>query len=652
MKKKVLVYQIQPASWKNLLPLSAALLVSYSRGIPRLAQEYDFEIMIRRENLSENFQPEMDAGILAFSTYSWNFRHSLKLAELHKTCDPTKLTIFGGPMMPSAPERIKELLVRYPFIDVVVTGMGEWTFGDILLARLDGKSLEDIAGVSFRILDGNVFCNPPNYQRSLDELPSPFLDGTCDDLIMKYGSLITGVLWETDRGCPYNCAYCVQGNADFSKILIFDKERLFRELEWISRNRVDYVFCADANFGILPRDVEIAERIAQTSKTTGCPKFFLVPWLKSSSGKIMRVLEILNSGGVYSRLTLSMQSFNPDTLEAVSRKNLSFKDFTDIKEEAGKKGITTYTEMILGLPGETYQSFLDGLRICMDKRLKHFFTVYICRLLENTRMASPDYVKKHKLDTRTIAVGLGRHVALDSGERETEDVIVSTSTLSVEEWKQAFLMSSAVLALYNFRLAFFVCNYLRQDYGIDLIYLIGYIVDWAQKNRNTFLGKAVEIIVNGRQAILGGNSDVVSLDFTGKMVYEIPEAAMILLLYNKTSYCLELRQAVDEYLRSLDIVADGQILDEVFIYQQFRIPVWNHKAADRQRFRFNVPQYFQALCVDGEPVMIEEKDVCLDAVGNSTVCESFADFVRSRLTFATFEILDVTIVPAGIQKGS
>ena len=57
--------------------------------------------------------------------------------------------------------------------------------------------------------------------------------------------------WETNRGCPFSCAYCDWGSATGSKQMgVFPQERLKEEMEWFSHHSIEYIFCCDANFGM------------------------------------------------------------------------------------------------------------------------------------------------------------------------------------------------------------------------------------------------------------------------------------------------------------------------------------------------------------------------------------------------------------------
>lgn len=630
------------------MPLSAGLLTSYAKSIPQIREGYDVMIEILRQDPEVTVCSYQQPDVLAFSVYSWNFRQSTEVARLGKLSSPGSLTVFGGPMIPNDSDDLKAFFNRYPFIDIVVHGMGEWVFSEILLARLRGEGFGSIAGISYRNGSGFISTGEPLYLRNLDELPSPFLDGTFDELISRYKDRITGVLWETNRGCPYNCVFCVQGNSAFSKIIKFSQDRLSKELEWISERKISYLFGTDANFGILPRDIEITKKIAGLHRQNGYPEVFFINWLKNSSKKMLEIIEILQEVNVQTRLTLSMQSFNERTLTAIKRKNMTTSTFQKLREEAAKKGITTYTELILGLPNDTYESVISNLARCMDRYLTHFFVVYLCRLLDGTEMAQYEYRDKYKLQTRSCRVGFGRQEGYDIGVEEKEEIIVATSTLPVKDWSKAFIFIYAALVLYNFRLAFFILNYLKRELAFNIINFMEYIIQEPWKDDSyAVIKKAIGIIDNGRQSILDSKTNLVSLDFTGHMLFECQEAALFILLREIDSFYKELRMLVDKYLDSKKIAFDAKILSEVFRYQRYCIPTWRGPNHYNASFEFNIPQYFQALCVDDNPIAICRQKTYAEIGDEADENRSPVDFAKSRLTISTFKISKVKSIRSG-----
>ena len=81
-KRQVYIHQIQSSADKNLLPLAAGLVTSYARSIPTLSEAYNLDIRVSREDPIDTVKSHSSPDVLGFSTYSWNFRQSLEVAQV------------------------------------------------------------------------------------------------------------------------------------------------------------------------------------------------------------------------------------------------------------------------------------------------------------------------------------------------------------------------------------------------------------------------------------------------------------------------------------------------------------------------------------------------------------------------------------------
>ena len=184
---------------------------------------------------------------------------SLEAARRLKRRNPDQLIIFGGPQVP---DHAEAFLRANPFIDLVVHNEGERTFVD-LLNRLPARDWTGVRGISY-LADGQFVRPPPvERMRDLEELPSPFLNGTFNALIESNPGEQWIGLWETNRGCPFQCTFCDWGSATAGKVTKFEFDRLHGELKWFADRTIKYIFVCDANFGIQKRDVEIAQAVAE-----------------------------------------------------------------------------------------------------------------------------------------------------------------------------------------------------------------------------------------------------------------------------------------------------------------------------------------------------------------------------------------------------
>ena len=643
-KKNVYMHQFQTPSSKNLLPLAIGLITAFQKNDSLISESFNFELKILRGDPEEIVDSYCDPDVLAFSAYSWNFQQSLEVANVAKKRYPDALIVFGGPMigLSQKPKEIERFFRMCEHVDIIVHGMGEWTFSEILRKRMDDNDFTNIGGISYRNLNspaGFTSTSPAVFlKKDINEIPSPFLEGIFDDILINHRDKITGALWETNRGCPFACAFCVQGDRIFNNILMFDEDRLLDELEWMKENNFEYIFCTDANFRIKKKDIALAKKIVEMKKNYNCPKYFVVNWTKNSSKKILDITEIFNEGGIPTRITLSRQSFNDTVLEAIKRKNIRQSAYNELTREANQRKILSYTELILGLPEETYDSFAAGIEILMDEHIAHNFIVYLCRLLDGTEMASIDNREKYEYDTRVVPVCLGRNVERQIGVNEYEEIIVGTSTMPACDWKKAHSLSSFALALFNYRLAFYALAYCKNEYSISLREFFEFLIQETNDSKKyKFLNKVNNLIKDCQENIIKENGSLMSLDFTGDLFFESNEVACLLCIKHLDDFYSDLRDIINEFLESKGANINKAVLDEVFKYQKSLIPTWYSKLDESASFEYNIPQYFHSLCADRDtniPKIIKNKNTIkiLDKIGfdNNAV-----QYVKKRLTITT-----------------
>ncbi|MGH6682189.1 MAG: B12-binding domain-containing radical SAM protein, partial [Bradyrhizobium sp.] len=283
-------------SGQNYLPYSVALLEGYARHMAAEPERYRFRLPIyKRVSISKAVEQLIGCHIVGFSTYVWNGQISLEIARRLKARRPQTLIIFGGPHVPDQPEAF---LRANPFIDVAVHNEGEQTFLR-LLEMYPARDWSQVPGVSFVAPDGSFTKNPNGERfRDLDEVPSPFLTGAFDGIMRANPDEHWIGLWETNRGCPFQCTFCDWGSATAAKVTKFGMERLVAEVDWFSKNKIEYIFCCDANFGIQKRDVDVAEYVAKIKVETGFPVALSVQNTKNATERAYLTQKILSDAGL------------------------------------------------------------------------------------------------------------------------------------------------------------------------------------------------------------------------------------------------------------------------------------------------------------------------------------------------------------------
>ena len=118
------------------------------------------------------------------------------------------------------------------------------------------RELNDIDNISYRE-DGKVITTKYVSQTTTD-FPSPYLTGVFDDLLDD--GVNFSAVFETNRGCPNQCSYCDWGEPK-TKVRLFPMEPIKAEIDWFAEHKIEFIYAADANFGLFSRDIEIAQAL-------------------------------------------------------------------------------------------------------------------------------------------------------------------------------------------------------------------------------------------------------------------------------------------------------------------------------------------------------------------------------------------------------
>jgi hypothetical protein len=419
------------------MPLAAGYLKAAALDDPEIARRaqiriHNFKGGVTNAAMANAIFAELPYDVLAFSVFGWNFASFGALAATFKQGNPNGWVVFGGTHVANQAERVFRL---FPEVDIVVNGEGELTFRDILKARIDGASPQDldkIAGLSYRDSSGGTVTTSDRARlEDLGIIPSPFLTGALD-LTDAAGNFRYDVaLMETSRGCPYKCAFCYWGGAVGQKVRSFPIERLRAELDLFGRLKVHTLVVCDANFGLLRQDVEFVKALIETRERHGFPRALETSWAKNKSASFYAIVKMLKDAGMRSSFTLALQSLSDGALETMNRRNMKVNEWEDLVDWLGREGLDCYAELIWGAPGETVADFMAGYDRLSRKVTR--IAIYPMLLLPNT-----DYMDRK--------AELGIHCV--RGDQDDFEYVLShnTMTLSENQAMQRFVFWARVLA--------------------------------------------------------------------------------------------------------------------------------------------------------------------------------------------------------------
>jgi len=584
------------------LPYSVGLLQAYVERHADRSQRYEFlPLVYGRPRLEDAVAHLSGADVVGFSCYVWNVELSLRIAEAVKQRSPGTLVVLGGPQVPDVPEAF---LRAHPFVDVVCHGEGERAFAEILAAA-PTRDWSRTPSVSF--LDGGrSFTHPLEPRmRDLAQVPSPYAEGVFApimDAAPDQGWLAT---WETNRGCPFSCAFCDWGSATASKVNRFDMQRLAAELEWFADHGIGHLFVVDANFGILPRDIEITELLIETFASRDARVGVSVQSAKNATERSYRVQHLLATAPSVQGfgVTLSMQSLNADTLKRIKRDNISLQTFRELQWRFLRDGIPTYTDLIIGLPGETYDSFADGIATIIAEGQHNRLAIYNCGLLPNADMGDPGYQAEHGIESVRMPIVHeyeSRERTARVEVKEYLEVVVATSAMTCAEWVRARAFASAVELLHMDRVLQIPLVVLAAHYGIGYRAAIEALLA-ADGAEHPVCARLRTILVDNAVAIQRGEPEFVASEEYLDLSWPVHQYALVALVLEGRidHFYAEALRLLEELVGDSD---PGPLRDAISLNQAMLIRPSTYVDVELD-LEHNVFEFYRGV-VDGERVAL------------------------------------------------
>ena len=545
-------------------PLSIGLIAEF---LKLHNKNLEIDLFKKPSELSKYIETE-NPEIVMFGNYMWIEKLNCFYAKEVKRKNKKILTVFGGPNFSIENEKKKIFLKKNPQIDFLIEGDGEIVAKLIVESfeknkkNIDLTKKENIPNTISITNNGKVIIPDSKDFRigvsetKLENIPSPYLSGIMD----KFFEDGTIPLLESNRGCPYSCTFCQQGTKYFSKIRYYDHERIKDELIYIAKKihknnlDMDIVEFTDPNFGMYKNDIDIFRHIRFVQDKFNFPGNVWCSSGKSQYERILDTAKILKKGSIMVRATV--QSMNNETLKNIKRVNLPAHIFKKMASE----GVETYSDVMLGLPGETKKSYIDGILALIDYGIDEFSMLQTI-LLKGTEMEHKEYINKHKLKTKfRIIPECDGVYKVDNAEQritETEEIIYETKTLSYQDFLECRKFSLLVHIFHNTRLLRPLYKYLDHK-KINRSEVIFKIYEYCKKNETT-INKLLDDFVLSTESELSNKDLIYDInedisEMSSNKIYKFLTLALI-------NYKKEIIKIINDV--ALEHFSDAKIYDKI-----------------------------------------------------------------------------------------
>ncbi len=417
---------------RNSVPIGMGFVAAY------LQSRFDGDVRIHQFRTFEELHGaarDLRPDVVAFGSYSWNTSLTHKAAGYVRDRFPDAVIAVGGPDISQSPEMCARDLAAWPAVDCVMPNEGEGPARNLVEAVLGGLGRRDLRADP---PEGCLSLDPdrgtatgrvmPRFDDDVNAIPSPYLTGLMDRFLADEDYL---PIIQTARGCPYRCTFCVSGKDTWSKVKTFDFERVKAEIDYIAeRSANPFMRLADENFGILKRDIRIAEYLMEKRRIAQFPAAVSIYTDKHPTDRVKQINLLMKD---LMPFCISFQSMTPSVLDNIARINLKDTTIDQAIEFANEHGLLLVSELIFALPGETVDSFLDSIDQLIDRRFESIAMNQL-RILKGTAMDTPEDRERFQVRTLYSMSENGYTNHPDMENVEIDEWVIANSSLTEEEY--------------------------------------------------------------------------------------------------------------------------------------------------------------------------------------------------------------------------
>lgn len=357
MSKVLLInpqFNITKANYQTSINMGLLCLASYLK-------EHEIEVKLidgaRQDNYQDLIKFELSKGdvdLVGLSVMTMQIGSALAISRLIKDFDACLPVVWGGVQATLFPRQV----AKHPLVDVAVLGEGEKTLLDLINAFRLKLDLSSIQGIAFRRA-GAVVVNEKRDFLLAAELPLPNWSLMPEEILQK----ITLIPTHTSRGCPHQCAFCINPITK-NRWRAYAPDRVLNDLEKIKQlpyfQNKPLRFWDEDFFVDISRAKEIIQGMIERHldfqwETTVRADYLRAGWIDDE------FLSLIKQSGCY-LLSFGGESGSARVLKQIN-KGISPDQILFSARQTLKHGIVPQYSFMVGIPGENKKDIFKTVRL-------------------------------------------------------------------------------------------------------------------------------------------------------------------------------------------------------------------------------------------------------------------------------------------------
>lgn len=324
-------------------------------------------------NINEDFHDILSSimgfepRIVCFSCYIWNISLVYELCSAMRCIDEGIKIVLGGPEVSFEP---KEALEKSN-ADLIVRGEGETVVLEAIKGLITGN-FPEIPGLYY-MNENKLIDTGYAITENLSDAPFPFTQYMMEQEKDKL------LYYESSRGCPFNCIYCLSSAT--KGVRYFNLDRVKNEILKILEHKPKVIKFTDRSFNSDYQRAALLLEFIGCLNTKTC--FHLEIYPGEMNEEMIVMLGRMPVGRV--QIEAGIQSTDENVLRASGRPQDPGRALGNLKRIMEKGNLHVHLDLIAGLPGDSRKTFEKSFNETIAI-LPHKLQMGFLKLLKGTKV--------------------------------------------------------------------------------------------------------------------------------------------------------------------------------------------------------------------------------------------------------------------------